>query len=688
MKNKPSATDMIQSRKAILEAARQTLCAEFIGIDAAIDAVIRSLEPWYLFPELLTRPVVINLWGMTGVGKTSLVKRLVELIGFQNQFFWFDLGDKSSSLSFHDSYARLAGRAEDAPLIVAFDEVHHARCLDERGLEATEDRNRPMWELLDSGTVQSIVWSHRFFDPAALADKIEGLLAKGVRIRRGEFTTGIKLAEHELDRRFKQEKSRLFIPPELFDSLLEIGGKELGIRLKSDLEKHLRTLSDQQAVRFLRQLAACTVRSVTKRFSHLLVFIMGNLDEAFPMSNDFSADHDADMFYRQSLKVTIPQVKEALKKRFRKEQIARMGNTHILLPAIQKKHFEQIIRRELDEISRHVSERFNIGLEFGDSVRQLVYAEGVYPTQGYRPLFSTIHHLLKGNIGSFLAETFASPVPIGRILLAVEAKHLTATFEGRDGILFTRTREIQTPLSDLRRCRQDDQQAATAVHESGHGVVQMVLGLVIPNALHSVTSDSDYNGFMVCEGRDQPMTRRVVLNEAAILLGGFVAEKLVFGTTEITLGSTSDIARATDIVCRAWKRSGLGSKQMVIESWARSEELASHDPSVEAEIDEVIQEALSLAEASLRQEWRLFLALADTLSDRRILEAEEIRALCRAHSRTGLPDTTCAGPVDPGHRSRLKRLIEESGTVPAWPAGLKDRLREDPPSEPSLAAAG
>ncbi|HQG27732.1 MAG TPA: hypothetical protein PLY73_04195, partial [Candidatus Ozemobacteraceae bacterium] len=117
-------TEEIARRREMLETARQTLHAEFIGVADTIDVIIRDISPWFLFPDLLSRPTVINLWGMTGVGKTSLVNRLVELIGFQRQYFRFDLGDKSSSLSFHDSYATLAGRSEELPMIVAFDEVH------------------------------------------------------------------------------------------------------------------------------------------------------------------------------------------------------------------------------------------------------------------------------------------------------------------------------------------------------------------------------------------------------------------------------------------------------------------------------------------------------------------------------------------------------------------------------------
>lgn len=35
------------------------------------------MRVWALIPEALTRPVIINLWAMTGVGKTDLVRHLI-----------------------------------------------------------------------------------------------------------------------------------------------------------------------------------------------------------------------------------------------------------------------------------------------------------------------------------------------------------------------------------------------------------------------------------------------------------------------------------------------------------------------------------------------------------------------------------------------------------------------------------
>ena len=60
---------VIDAKRAVLEQVKTQLKQEFFGLDTIIDKVIDSMSAWYIFPELITRPVIINLWGLTGVGK-------------------------------------------------------------------------------------------------------------------------------------------------------------------------------------------------------------------------------------------------------------------------------------------------------------------------------------------------------------------------------------------------------------------------------------------------------------------------------------------------------------------------------------------------------------------------------------------------------------------------------------------
>jgi cell division protease FtsH len=62
----------IEARKQTLELARADLKAHFVGIDDIIDDLLNYIQIWYLMPEILSRPIVVNLWGMTGVDGTPV----------------------------------------------------------------------------------------------------------------------------------------------------------------------------------------------------------------------------------------------------------------------------------------------------------------------------------------------------------------------------------------------------------------------------------------------------------------------------------------------------------------------------------------------------------------------------------------------------------------------------------------
>ena len=62
--------EYILKKKTSLAKAVIQLKKEFVGLDGIIDELSDTILPWWLFPENQLRPLIINLWGMTGSGKT------------------------------------------------------------------------------------------------------------------------------------------------------------------------------------------------------------------------------------------------------------------------------------------------------------------------------------------------------------------------------------------------------------------------------------------------------------------------------------------------------------------------------------------------------------------------------------------------------------------------------------------
>ena len=80
-----------------LQETKTKLKSEFVGINEIIDKVIDSITPWYLTPEVLERPVVVSLWGLTGTGKTSIIRKLRDYLDLSGKTLLFDCGEQGGS---------------------------------------------------------------------------------------------------------------------------------------------------------------------------------------------------------------------------------------------------------------------------------------------------------------------------------------------------------------------------------------------------------------------------------------------------------------------------------------------------------------------------------------------------------------------------------------------------------------
>ena len=87
----------IRERKDKLEELRTTLKKKFFGIDHEIDKIVESITTWYSMPDIITHPIIVNLWSLTGNGKTDLVRTLVDFLGFNNRFCEIQLSDTASN---------------------------------------------------------------------------------------------------------------------------------------------------------------------------------------------------------------------------------------------------------------------------------------------------------------------------------------------------------------------------------------------------------------------------------------------------------------------------------------------------------------------------------------------------------------------------------------------------------------
>jgi cell division protease FtsH len=625
--NKLDLKNDFLNKQAVLDNARKILKQEFIGINEIIEEIIDNVSSWFFLPDLQEKPVVVNLWGLTGVGKTSLVNRLVELLDFEDSFYRFDLGEKEGSFSFRDSLDELCENNDSSPVIIALDEIQHSRTVSGPfRQEVDNDKNRMIWEMIDSGRIQYVEWKRGLWSFEDLIYKLLHLLKAGVEVEKGVVVNNIELYCNEMRVSVGEGERVLFVPDDEYETILEFAGEQLGLHLKKDVAKILLSFSANDTILFLNKVLKIGKRPSIKNFTKSLIFVLGNLDEAYTMSDNFSADIDADEFNKLSKKITVPKIKKALQNRFRNEQIARLGNIHIIYPALDKLSYQIIINNELKKYAKNLTNTFKIGVVFDNSINDIIYNEGVYPTQGVRPIFTSIHQVLKSKISFFYSVIFLKTLDIDSLHFSVRNRKLACDYRKKQQNVYSLETDITTTLENVRQTIKDDLQAITAVHESGHTVLSIVLLRTIPDVVYSITTDADSQGFVYSSFAWKYISRKELIPRVAMMLGGYVAEELIFGKENLTSGASSDIEKATEFLSTMYKNNGMGQTPIKYSIPIKEENDSYHQfGAVEEEIKNAIEEAKLLAEKTLKSEQKLLLSLADFLSDNRMLRKNDIK---------------------------------------------------------------
>lgn len=438
--------------------------------------------------------------------------------------------------------------------------------------------------------------------------------------------------------------------------------------MRNDLAK----LDGEETVDFLIDLYKKALKPKTVDCTKALIFVMGNLDEVYSMNKNFNPDINADEFHRQSCEITITQVKDSLLSRFRSEQIARLGNTHIIYPAFNRKSFLEIIRLELSKIAKKVADTYGLKLEFDDKIEELIYSEGVYPTQGTRPLFTTIYQIIQTRLGKILNEVYLGGFAADRITLSISEEEskkncaaLEFTFLQEGRRIHRLVDQHMLELGKLRREKRNDEQAIVAVHESGHAILSSILMRTIPETVLSVTADSESNGFVLARPEWNYISKKEVINRLAVLLGGFIAEQLIFGEENVTIGSSSDLTKASELATYVVYSCGMGSACAAFgNEFQRNAPTLIFDREnavVNQEAKTFIAEAEKLAKRTLKEQLVLLLQMADYLSDKRVADKQKVREFLMKYA-VNFDINSVIEKEDAEHlfyRKHLKQLVKE-----------------------------
>lgn len=589
----------IAAKKTKLDACKAYLKAEFIGIDSIIDDLLDYIQVWYLMPEVLNRPVIVNLWGMTGVGKTDLIRKMVKFLEYQDRFAEVELSniDSTSWVSSVSEILNKNGISDEKPAIILFDEIQRFNTIDQDGKPMPQSKFTDFWELLSDGRLSK-----------KQKDDLDYYL----------YTYMMR----------KKENTRKKSKGEEVEENPAMGSWEaqsLKTALGMDIDiMQMAEYSEDQMIDLITQ--SKQKKKIYEPINHskTLIIISGNLDEAFVMANQASeADVDADIFHAFTKKITVVDVKNALARKFRPEQVARFGNIHLIYTSLRKVDFETLIQKEVSRVISETNTKIGISLNISHAINQLIYNNGVFPVQGVRPVFSSVIDVLDTNLSKYVLMALVADV---------HSINIDYDFTASKIIAKVGDKAIETPyigrIDKIRQSNLQDTVANISVHESGHAVTYMALIGMAPLQLKCKVASSYAGGFTFPHQIHE--TKDNILNKIKIYLAGGIAEEIMFGKQNASIGRNHDREQATALAIDFTRKYGFDDEFQAhysIENYQYQMGRIVTDTDIEKMITRLVSETQEL----LNKHITLLKELSVSLCIKGSLEAKEVAQIGTKH---------------------------------------------------------
>jgi Peptidase family M41/C-terminal, D2-small domain, of ClpB protein len=586
----------LKKKEERLHSAGESLKLDFVGLDKIIDEIIQSIRIWFLMPELITRPVIINLWGLTGVGKTDLIRRLMKYLDFSDNFIELELNNNPNG------YGTISGVLDENSFVagkqsvILFDEIQKFRTISANGDEVLSTSYQDFWELLSDGRLSRRV---RGDVESAIYDLIYYQKMNTPNV--------------------KENPDSQFVDNWMLKRVYKLIGKTM--QMGEDQKVPYQSLIDELK-------GHITSKKVYEQldFSQTLLFICGNLDEAFTMAGMTSeSDIDADIFRAMTDKISLVDIKSSLAKRFRPEQVARFGNIHVIYPSLSRNDFETLIDQKIRKIETNVESKFNIKLNVDNTINKLIYKNGVFPVQGVRPVLSSISDILETNLSYFLFETIINKStkleikynPIQKILVGKSAKYETKIpYTGR--------------LDKIRESNEVDVLTSVSVHESGHALVYSLEFGLSPIQLKSKVASLAIEGFTF--PHQIQLTKKSIISKIRVLLAGGLSEKLIFGRELQSIGWQQDLSQITSLASEFIRKYGFGKTISLITTERDSSSVTNTDIQITNDlIEDFIQSQKLFTEKLLKKNIIVLKDLANHLRMKGDLSSQECQTILKKH---------------------------------------------------------
>uniref|UniRef100_A0A7E5A087 AAA domain-containing protein n=1 Tax=Panagrellus redivivus TaxID=6233 RepID=A0A7E5A087_PANRE len=199
-------------------------------------------------------------------------------------------------------------------------------------------------------------------------------------------------------------------------------------------------------------------------------------------------------------------------------------------------------------------------------------------------------------------------------------------------------RILMGPARAQGRFPDEDANRSTAFHEAGHTLVAHYTKDATP--IHKVTiipRGSSLGHTALLPDKDQyQVTRSQLLAQLDVMMGGRVAEELIFGTEKVTTGAADDLKRATQLAISMVKQYGMSDKVGLRDFTIEDETAAivnvnnlspQTNEVIDQEINKILIDSFARAKEILTKHKKEHHALAEALLEYETLSADEVKII-------------------------------------------------------------
>lgn len=245
-------------------------------------------------------------------------------------------------------------------------------------------------------------------------------------------------------------------------------------------------------------------------------------------------------------------------------------------------------------------------------------------------------HAVAAMTPGFVGADLANLVNEAALLAARRNKKAVGTSEFEEAI-----DRLMTGLEKKKRLMNKKEKEIVAHHESGHALVACSVPHADPvRKISMIPRGIGALGYTLQKPTEDRylMTRSELLDRLAILLGGRVAEEVIFN--EISTGAQNDLEKATEIAKLMVKEYGMSEKMGVVTfeqgdrplflggGFAASREYSEETArEIDLEVKRIIDESFCRVKKLLTEKKEILMGMAKQLMEKEVIEGEDLKKL-------------------------------------------------------------